>query len=141
MLNLTEIAEELKKKTEWQDTPVQVSDTEYLAMALHGLKRLFIDTGRAKQYDYMKFTTLDDGSYCYNDTFYIDEEEYIKLCSQIDFFQKVQSDVNNTVSYTTDALSVTNADKPYANLKNTIGELDKERRIVYYKMVRFTLGE
>ena len=84
---------------------------------------------------------LDDGSYCYEGHFEIDEEEYIKICSQIDFFQKVQNAYNEKVSYTTDALSVTNADKPYANLKDTIANLENERRIVYFKMVRFVLGE
>lgn len=54
------------------------------------------------------------------------------------FFKKVQSDVNNIVGYTTDALSITNADKPYAHLQDTIGELEKERRIVFFKMVPYT---
>ena len=47
--------------------------------------------------------------------FLIDEEAYILICAQIEFFRKVQSDVNNIVGYTTDALTVTNADKPYTN--------------------------
>lgn len=141
MLNLTELAKQLKEKTEWQETPQEVTDSQYLGMVLRGLKRLFIDTGRAMQYDVMKFTTLDDESYNYDDVFYIDEEEYILICAQIDFFQKVQNDVNNAFGYSTDALTVTNADKPYANLKNTIDKLENDRRITYYKMVRFTIGE
>lgn len=141
MLNLTELAEDLKAKTYWQITPTEMEDSQYLAMVLHGLKRLFIDTGRARQYNVLNLTTLDDGSYCYEGSFEIDEEEYIKICSQIDFFQKVQNAYNEKVSYTTDALSVTNADKPYANLKDTIANLENERRIVYFKMVRFVLGE
>lgn len=141
MLNLTELAEDLKAKTYWQITPTEMEDSQYLAMVLHGLKRLFIDTGRARQYNVLNLTTLDDGSYCYEGHFEIDEEEYIKICSQIDFFQKVQNAYNEKVSYTTDALSVTNADKPYANLKDTIANLENERRIVYFKMVRFVLGE
>lgn len=141
MLNLTELAKQLKEKTEWQETPQEVADSQYLGMVLRGLKRLFIDTGRAMQYDVMKFTTLDDESYNYDDVFYIDEEEYILICAQIDFFQKVQSDVNNAFGYSTDAIIITNADKPYANLKNTIDKLENDRRITYYKMVRFTIGE
>ena len=141
MLNLTVLAEELQDKTEWQETPQVVTDSQYLSMVLRGLRRLFIDTGRASEYDFMKLITTEDDSYVYDADFLIDEEEYVLLCAQIEFFKKVQSDVNNSFGYSTDALTVTNADKPYANLKNTIDELDNERRIVYYKMVRFTLGE
>lgn len=140
MLNLTELASELQEQTEWQETPQPLTERNYFSMILRGLKRLFIDTGRARQYDPEKLT-MDDDAYYYDDTFLIDEEEYIKLCSKIEFFRKVQSDVNNTFGYTTDALTVTNADKPYANLKNTLEDIDNERRILYYKMVRFTIGE
>lgn len=68
----------------------------------------------------------------------IDEEKYVLLVAQILFFKKVQSDVNNIVSYTTDALSITNADKPYAHLQDTINNLENERRIVFYKMTDYS---
>ncbi len=68
----------------------------------------------------------------------IDEEKYVLLIAQIMFFKKVQSDVNNIVSYTTDALSITNADKPYAHLQDTILNLENERRIVFYKMTSYS---
>lgn len=140
MLNLTELAIELQEGTEWQETPQPLTQSQYLGMILRGLKRLFIDTGRARQYDPDKLIVDNDVCY-YDETFLIDEEEYIKLCSQLEFFRKVQTDVNNTFGYSTDALTVTNADKPYANLKNTLGEIEEYRRILFYKMVRYTLGE
>ena len=139
MLSLTALANELKERTEWQQTPEVLTDSHYLAMVLRGLKRLFIDTGRATEYNVMKLTTLEDDSYNYDDVFEVDEVEYILLCAEIFFFQKVQTDVNNAFGYSTDALTVTNADKPYANLKDTISNLDNERRIVYFKMVRYTI--
>lgn len=70
----------------------------------------------------------------------IDEEEYVLLCAQIGFFNQVKTDVNNIVGYTTDALSVTNADKPYANIKDSIEKLENERRITYYKMIRYVMS-
>ena len=51
----------------------------------------------------------------------------------------MQTNVNNVFGYSTDALTVTNADKPYANLAATIAELEQKRRTLYYKMVRFNL--
>ena len=42
--------------------------------------------------------------------------------------------VNSRVGYTTDAFSVTNADKPYGHLADTIRELEKDRRTLHYKL-------
>ena len=69
----------------------------------------------------------------------LDEKRYIELSAKIEFFRKVQTDVNNIVGYTTDALTVTNADKPYMNLTTTIDALEKERRVIHYKMIRHVL--
>lgn len=71
--------------------------------------------------------------------FLIDEEYYIMLCARLGFLQRCQLEVNEMVSYTTNALSVTQGDKPYANLQKTIDQINKQRRIVYYKMCRYAL--
>ena len=143
MLNITKLAEWLKEQTEWQETPVPLTNKNYINMVIDGIERLFVDTGRSTAYDEEKYITVEteeESYYGYDADFPLDERRYIQICSQIGFFSKVQSDVNNTFGYSTDALTVTNADKPYANLKDTIEKLDNERRIIYYKMVRYTLG-
>lgn len=143
MLNITKLAAWLKEQTEWQETPVPLTDKNYVNMVIDGIERLFVDTGRSTEYDEEKYVIVADPSgeyYGYEADFPLDEKRYIQICSQMNFFSKVQSDVNNTFGYSTDALTVTNADKPYANLKDTLDKLDNERRIIYYKMVRYTLG-
>lgn len=140
MLNITEIASELQELTAWQDTPVIMGDSDYVKIVVRAVKRFFVDINHADEYDRTLWTMNEDGDTCYDRDFPLDEEEYIKILCQIEFFQKVQTDVNNSFGYSTDALTVTNADKPYANLKNTIDDLQHERRIVYNKMVRYTLG-
>lgn len=137
-LSITDLAIWLQEETAWQATPEPISHLDYKHMIVRGLKRLFIDTGRASEYDQ---SLLDAGAegWTYNRNFLIDEEEYIILCAQIVFFKRVQSDVNNILGYSTDALTVTNSDKPYANLRNTIDELEKRRRELYYRMPRYTL--
>ena len=143
MLNISKLVEWLKEETEWQETPYQLTDGNYVHMVVNGLERLFVDTGRSEQYNEEKYVTVvePDGEYfCYEADFPLDEKRYIQICSLMNFFSKVQSDVNNRFGYSTDALTVTNADKPYANLKDTLDKLDNERRIIYYKMVRYTLG-
>lgn len=142
MTDLTELANELRDLVAWQRTPEELEQTDYEKMILQGLKTLYIDTGRASAFDKTKvvFEEEEDLSkkYFYEDTLQIDEEKYVLLVAQIAFFKRVQSDVNNIVGYTTDALTVTNADKPYAHLQDTIANLENERRIVFYKMTNYS---
>ena len=143
MLNITKLAAWLKEQTEWQETPMPLTDNNYINMVIDGIERLFVDTGRSEQYNedlYITVADPDGDYYGYDANFPLDERRYIQICSQMNFFSKVQSDVNNAFGYSTDALTVTNADKPYANLKDTLEKLDNERRIIYFKMVRYTLG-
>ena len=156
--SITEAAAELHTVTDWQKTPVELTEDDYVFMIIGGIRRLFVDTNRALLYDKAKIRyegeaeqeepasgesgeeePVDLGDLIYDEDFPLDEQVYILLCAQIAFFKRVATDVNNIVGYTTDALSVTNADKPYANLKDTIAGLENERRIVYYKMVRYTI--
>lgn len=140
MLNVSKMAEWLKEKTEWQETPAPLTDKNYLNMIIEGIERLFVDTGRSDLYNedlYVQIEGTEDYGYDYD--FPLDERRYIQICAQMNFFSKVQTDVNNAFGYTTDALSVTHADKPYENLDSTLGKLEQERRIIYYKMVRYTL--
>ena len=36
-------------------------------------------------------------------------------------------------------MTITNADKPYANISQTVNELLNRQRILYYKMTRYVL--
>lgn len=138
MVSITALTNELKSLVEYQQTPRTIEDFEYESMIVYGLKRLLIDTGRASSFNTSNLRT-DNGELIYDDNFNIDEIEYIMLVSQIRFFQIIRASVNEMVSYTTDALSVTQGDKPYANISGTLNELENERRIVYYKMVPYTI--
>ena len=142
--SVTALAEELMDVTRWQKTPEPLLLPDYEDMIVKAIKQLFIDTGRASTYNDLKYhaeqASPDAPNALYFDgSLQIDEEAYVLICAQIEFFRKVQSDVNNIVGYTTDALTVTNADKPYANLKDTLSQLEQDRRITYYKMVRFCM--
>ena len=140
MTNISELANELKDGTRWQKTPLPLSDNDYVSITIRALKRLYIDTGRASVFNMDMITENDEKNVCFTEDLPIDEEEYVLLCAQIGFFNQVKTDVNNIVGYTTDALSVTNADKPYANIKDSIEKLENERRITYYKMIRYVMS-
>lgn len=58
--------------------------------------------------------------------------------AQIEVYSKVRTQYNDLLGYTTNALTVTNADKPYSYLTGTIQELENQLKVYYYKMVRFS---
>lgn len=136
---LTELISELRDNTSWQKTPLPLIDADYVNMTKRAIRQLYVDTGRASIYHSGLFTEDDDGIVSFSEDLRADEIEYILICAQINFFKRVATDVNNIVGYVTDALTVTNADKPYANLKDTMDRLENERRIKYYKMHRFAM--
>lgn len=136
---IAELVDELKDQTRWQKTPLPLTDEDYISMVKLSIRRLYVDTGRASVYNNGMYRTDAGNNLTFEADLPADEVEYVTICAQLRFFQRVASDVNNIVGYVTDALTVTNADKPYANLKDTMDRLENERRILYYKMVRYTM--
>lgn len=129
---------QLKQQVKWQQTPTPFTDADYGQLIIRALRILFVNTTRGEQFSERMFTFDAEGvptEFAYD--LAADEREYVLLTAQILFFKRVQTQVNNMVSYTTDALSITNADKPYANIKDTISNLQRWRRQVYYDMRRF----
>ena len=128
MTDAEQLATELKQRTEWQDTPVELEDADYQEMVILAVRHLYVMTGRYLQFDRDSEIELT-----------ADEFEYVLTTAEMGFYRKVQADVNRIVGYSTDAMTITNADKPYANISQTLAELANRQRILYYKMVRYTL--
>jgi hypothetical protein len=93
MVNIKELAEQLKMRTEWQEVPRPIQNEEYRDYVIDGIKQLFILTSRASAYsdNLIIEETGSEGVYAeyFNYPFTIDEIEYILLSAQIIFFQKV----------------------------------------------------
>jgi len=128
MTDIQKMAQELRQRTEWQDTPVELVNEDYLEIVRQAVRHLYVMTGRYTQYDDSSDIALS-----------ADEYEYVLTTAEIGFYRRVQSDVNRIVGYSTDAMTITNADKPYANISQTVNELLNRQRILYYKMTRFVL--
>lgn len=128
MTDVEQLAVELKQRTEWQDTPVELEDADYQEIVVQAIRHLYVMTGRYLQF--VRNTEIELTA---------DEFEYVLTTAEMGFYRKVQADVNRIVGYSTDAMTITNADKPYANLSQTLTELANRQRILYYKMVRYTL--
>ena len=136
--SITKMAFALQDETSWQRTPQTLRLDDYVQMIQNGIKRLYIDTSRASEFNYNMISDLNGNEIFFSQDLPIDEEEYVMVCAKINFFRRVATDVNNIVGYTTNALSVTNADKPYSNIKNTLEDLENERRIIFYKMTNYS---
>ena len=112
-------------------------------MLIEAIEYMFVKTGRQHEYAPEKIVYGgDENNLAMEFIGYdmpLDEQMFVLTYAQMTFFQKVRTDVNNIVGYTTDALAVTNADKPYQYLTGTSNELRQELRDIYYTMVRHVL--
>lgn len=138
--SITKLEDKLKFETRLQQVTVPFTDEEYKQMIIHGLEQLYIDTARASAYEDTEiYTDEETGETMFSEDLPIDEQAYVLLLAKILFYNTVKTGFNYMVSYTTDAISVSNADKPYANIQATVSALENERRIKYFKMFRFVV--
>lgn len=47
--------------------------------------------------------------------------------------------MNELTSYSTDAMTVTHGDKPFANLQQTLMDAERRKDQIWYKMTRYHL--
>ena len=143
MTDIGKLCEKLYNKIEWQKMPIVNSSKEYKNMLINavvaGLEDLFVVTGRAASYYSYEYVRDDDGNISeFSYDLPLDEELYVLCFAQIDILKKVRNQYTELLGYTTNALSVTNADKPYVYITGTISELENRMKIYYYKMVRYS---
>lgn len=138
--SLTNIAKELQELVKEQATVEPWTLSDYEDVIKKSLREMYVDTGRASVFNKYTITRDENDELIFSADIGIDEIEYILILARIRFYKSVQARYNTMTSYTTDALSVTGGDKPYANLKNDIAEMQNERRIKFYSMPQFALG-
>ncbi len=139
MTSVTDLAAELANRVYLQRSEKEFTSEEYIQLIENAIARLYVDTGRALQFDKLSFEDTGDAIY-FSEDLKIDEKEYVLLIAEKSFLQIIQKDVNIITSYTTNALSVTGADKPYAHLADSIDKLEWQRRELLYRMIRYMVG-
>jgi len=122
---------------QWTPEPLTVG--QYEGMVLYGIKRLYTDTGRALAYDTSNYTIDEEEGLLFNEDLPIDEQEYVMLCAKINFFKRVQTEANNAVDYSTNAIKVSGVGKRMDAIKGTLDDLEARRRELFYHMPRYTL--
>ena len=139
MTDIVALSKRLFDRIEWQRVPDTVTREDLSRYICNAIRDLYIMTGRAEQFREDWFTVQGDLYVAFSESLPIDEQEYILVSAEIAFYSKAQSGVTDLVSYTTDALSVTHADKPYANIQRKIDDLRSKQRQLWYKMTRYHL--
>lgn len=145
MTDVTALAGRLYDRICWQRVPEDVGLDEMTEWIADGIRHLYLVTGRALRFDEHWFIreAAEEGKTeaglitAFTQTLALDEAEYVLLCAQIAFSRKAQSALSDLVSYTTDAMSVAHGDKPFANMQQTVQDLEAARRTAYYKMARY----
>lgn len=136
-MKLAPLVDELRRLTKWQRTPQAIEYEEYLIMIINGIKYLYTLTGRDQLFREDMFDVDIPAEAEFDGTLNITEELIVMCAAQIEFYEKVRADKNAIIGYTTDALSVTHADKPFQYLTGTIEELQQKIRTAFYKLTPY----
>lgn len=138
MTDLREIYEEFLMLTGRYSPLVPLSEADKFIIFKRGVRRMFIDTGRAEDYVPSRITMETLGNVDYE--MGQDELYYVLLAAQIAFYKQMAADVsqpNRITQHKTDALTVTFSDKTSGELVGRIADLENELREVYHKMPQF----
>lgn len=140
MTDIVDLAMRLRSRIEWQNVPEDITQDDMTEMIANGIRHLYVMTGRSLMFSDRMFIMDNEGMYLtFSETLQLDEEEYVLVTAELEFYRKVQTSVSDQTSYTTDAMSVSHGDKPFANLQQKIGDQTSDQRRIWYKMCRYHL--
>lgn len=140
MTDVVALAKRLFKRIQWQSTPQDVTQSDMCNYIAEGIIWLYTMTGRGETFDDMWFSYDENGCVVsFKNDLPADEKQYVLLSAQIDFVRKSQQSVDMLTSYSTDAMTVTHGDKPFANLQQMLTDLESQRNRVWHKMERYHL--
>lgn len=138
MTDLVKLAQRLHRKIKWQEVPEKVDWIDQIDLICDAIQRLYVISGRTFLYNDDKFIyDADEVAVQFADNLELDEREWVLLEAQIEFYKTVQSNVDDLESYSTDAMTVAHADKPYKNIGETLDRLEKNQNDVWVRMTRY----
>lgn len=132
------MAQELQRKVRGQQTPIPYEFADYENMILDGIRKLYVLTEQEERYDDALILRTEEGM-TYDADFSPTEKEFIMVCARIAFFEETEMTVSAAVGYTTPVLTVTNADKPAANLRNMLGDLRSYQQELFHKLAPYAV--
>lgn len=142
MTDVLALAEKLMHRVEWQNVPETVALEDLVEFIKDAIRYLYVMTGRAMMFSEDMFIDdpeTDPPSYKFSVDLPLDEREYVIVTAHLNFIDKVKQSVDDMTSYSTDAMTVTQGDKPFANMDNMSKALSREQDRIWYKMIRYHL--
>ncbi len=133
MVSVTDMAQELQRKIRGQQTPIPYEQSDYEQMILDGIRKLYVLTEREQDYSDMKILRRKKGVF-YEMDITPTQKEFILTSARIAFLEETEMTVSAAVGYTTPVLTVTNADKPAANLHNMLLDLRAYQQELFHKL-------
>jgi hypothetical protein len=128
--SLFDLRDNMKDEIALYKTPKVYTDSDYDKIIKKAAKRYYTDIGKANSW---KYEFVDGATPILTIDLTPDQEEYIEIWGQILFIDQIKRDVAKLVSYSTDALSVTQGDKPYKNLSEDRQNLKNRLLELFYK--------
>lgn len=144
MTDFGKLCEKVFYQIEWQKLPASMSALKTENMIGYAVKfaieDMFVVTGRSAEYGNYSYQMDEDEMVetTFSYTLSLDEELYVICRAQIEVLKKCRAQYDDLLGYTTNALSVTNADKPFLYISNMINELEDRSRMYFYKMIRYS---
>lgn len=133
MVSVTDMAQELQQKVRGQQTPIPYEQGDYEQMILDGIRKLYVLTEHETDYSDKKIRRRKKGVF-YQADMTPTQKEFILTCARIAFLEETEMTVSAAVGYTTPVLTVTNADKPAANLHNMLLDLRAYQQELFHKL-------
>lgn len=138
MTDIVALTNRLYKKIRLQNIPEEIDWTDQIDYVTDAIRALYVISGRELVFSEDMFTEDDDGNIVsFENDLSLAESEWVLLKAQVEFYKWVQASVDDQVSYTTDAMSLTHGDKPYEHIGSTIDRLEEEMNVVWTRMVRY----
>lgn len=140
MTDLIKQTQKLVRRIEWQEVPVDMDLDDMCDFILDAIEHFYVMAGKSAQWSDDLVVLDEDGKPQYfKADFAQDEQKYIIATAQLFFLDKVRADVSEMQSYTTDAMSVTNGDKPFKNITEMLNLARSEQLQMWHKMPRYNM--
>lgn len=128
--SISDIKDQLINNTKLQKTPITLTDDDYMGLAILGCKRFYIDIGNESNWD----SDYSSDTNTLAKTLDIKQKDYCTLASEIEFFKSIRNHWSTMISYTTNALSVAYAYKPFEFIDKIINEKEIRLTDLFHKM-------
>lgn len=140
MTDLLRLTKDMVRQIEWQEVPVNMDIDDVAMFIVDAIKYLYVMTGRTSEWNENLVIKDEDGyAVKFNGDFPLDEEQYILATATLFFWLKASSSVSEQESYSTDAMAVTNGDKPFKNLTQLANSAREWQKQMWHKMSRYNM--